>query len=333
MTAPPDILVVGAGPAGLATGIEAGRRGLSCTIVDQGSVAHNISLFQREMPFFSTPELLEIGDIPFVVPGTRPTSLDCVNYYRAVAERHRLDCRCHARVTSVRREDGGFAAGVEGGEVLRARNVVIATGYYGTPKKLGVPGEELPHVGSYYRDPLPFHRRRVLIVGGKNSAVEAALDLWRHGAQVTVVHRGGTLSGGIKYWILPDFENRVAAGAITLLLGTTVAEFRPGSTLLRGRDGMTRPIPTDQAFTLIGYEADATFLRACGIDVDPETGGPVHDPSTMQTNVRGCFVAGGMVGGRFNNRIFIENGRLHGRLIVDAIVRAGDRQPPSPARA
>jgi thioredoxin reductase (NADPH) len=316
---PYDILVVGAGPAGLATGIEARKRGFSCVILDLGGVAHSISLFQREMLFFSTPELLEIGDVPFVVPGTRPTSLDCVIYYRAVAERHGLECLSYRRVTGVRKGEGGFLVATANGGEYAARNVVIATGYYGTPKKLGVPGEGLPHVSSFYRDPLPFHKQNVLVVGGKNSAVEAALDLWRHGARVTVVHRGASLSGVVKYWILPDFENRVAAGAIDFIAGTTVAEFRPGLTLLRRADGGLIERPTDFAFTLIGYEADVRFLRGCGIGIVPETGGPVHDPATMETDVPGLFVAGGMVGGRFNNKIFIENGRLHGGLIVEAI--------------
>jgi thioredoxin reductase (NADPH) len=205
------------------------------------------------------------------------------------------------------------------GEGYRARNVVIATGYYLTPKRLGVPGEHLPHVNSYYRDPLPYYRQNVLIVGGKNSAVEAALDLWRHGAKVTVVHRGAALSGNVKYWILPDFENRVASGAIEFLTTTTVSEFKSGSTILRRSDGTLIERPTDFAFTLIGYEADTGFLRECGIGVDPGTGAPVHDPATMETGVQGLFVAGGMVGGRFNNAVFIENGRLHGKMIVDEV--------------
>jgi thioredoxin reductase (NADPH) len=322
-----DLLVVGAGPAGLATGIEARRRGLTCLILDLGTVAHSIGLFQREMPFFSTPELLEIGDVPFVVPGTRPTSLDCVNYYRAVAERHSLEIQCYRRVTAVRKDAHSFVVATANAAEYRARNVVIATGYYRTPKRLGVPGEELPHVSSWYRDPLPYHRQEVLIVGGKNSAVEAALDLWRHGAKVTVVHRGAALSSGVKYWILPDFENRVTARAIVFLAGTTVEEFRTGTTLLRGSDGALIERPTDFAFTLIGYEADTGFLRECGVGVDPSTGAPVHDPATMETDVPGLFVAGGMVGGRFNNAVFIENGRLHGKLIVE---RVAGRLPGRP---
>ncbi len=314
-----DILVVGAGPAGLATGIAARAAGLSCILLEQGSVAHNISLFQRGMPFFSTPGLLGIGGVPFIVPTPRPTSLDCVIYYRAVAEHYGLDCRTGRRVVSVTRDGTAFSVVVSGGSSYPAANVVIAAGYYGTPKRLGVPGERLAHVSSYYRDPVPFHRRNVVIVGGKNSAVEAALDLWRHGARVTVVHRGPALSGGVKYWILPDFENRVADGSIELLTGTTVAEFREGTTVVRDAAGARRDLPTDAAFTLIGYEADVPFLRGCGIGIDPESGAPIHDPATMETGVHGLFVAGGLVGGRFNNTVFIENGREHGAKIVAAI--------------
>lgn len=313
-----DILVVGAGPAGLATGIAARAAGLSCIILEQGSVAHNISLFQRGMPFFSTPELLSIGGVPFVVPTPRPTSLDCVIYYRAVSDHYRLDCRIGRRVVSVTRDETGFTVLDSVGAAYRAAGVVIASGYYGTPKRLGVPGERLPHVSSYYRDPVPFHRRNVVIVGGKNSAVEAALDLWRHGARVTVVHRGAALSGGVKYWILPDFQNRVADGSIALLTESTVTEFREGATVVRDATGERRDLPTDAAFTLIGYEADVPFLRGCGIGVDPESGAPLHDPATMETGVPGLFVAGGLVGGRFNNKVFIENGREHGAKIVAA---------------
>lgn len=325
-TAPPlmkadihDLLVIGAGPAGLATGIEARRAGLRYLILDKGSVVHNIGLFQRDMYFFSTAELLEIGDVPFVVPTARPTSLDCVNYYRRVADHHSLQCRFYCRVVSISRVDGLFRVGTEGGGEFRSKNVVLATGYYDTPKTLNVPGESPPHVSPYYRDALPYYRQKVLIVGGKNSAVEAALDLWRHGADVTVAHRGEALSSGVKYWILPDFENRVKDGSIKLMLRTTVAEFREGSVLLSPGSGEKKEVGADFVFTLIGYRADTAFLRACGVGLDPETEGPVYNTETMETNVPGLYVAGGMVGGNFNNRVFIENGRRHGAQIVGAI--------------
>jgi len=317
-----DVVIVGSGPAGLATAIAASGAGLRYLVLEKGGIADSIARFQRDMSFFSTPELLEIGGIPFVVPTMRPTSLDCVNYYRGVAVRYGLNFRFHTRVLSVAGRHRSFSVALEGGEAIAARNVVIATGYYDTPKKLGVPGEDLPHVSSWYSDPLPYFERNVLIVGGKNSAVEAALDLWRHGARVRVVHRGASLSTGIKYWILPDFENRVKDGSITLTTGTTVTAFRPGVTLLKDGSGKVTEHPTDFAFTLIGYEADTRFLGGCGIAIDAETGGPVHDPATMQTGVEGLYVAGGMVGGRFNNKIFIENGRRHGEMIVRSILNS-----------
>jgi len=313
-----DLLIIGAGPAGLATAIAAKRAGFSHLVLDKGGIADGIRRYQRDMFFFSTPELLEIGDVPFIVPTTRPTSLDCVNYYRRVAEHHRLVCRFFERVLTVGKEGGEFVVTTSKGETYRARHVAAATGYYDTPSPLGVPGEELTHVSHYYHDPLPLFQQEVLIVGGKNSAVEAALDLWRHGARVTLVHRGEKLSSGVKYWILPDFENRVAAGSITALFQTTVREFLPGETALVS-NGSARSVKTDAAFVLIGYRPDVRFLASLGIRIDPESLVPFHNPQTMETNVPGLYIAGGLVGGRFNNKVFIENGRLHGAMIVDAI--------------
>jgi thioredoxin reductase (NADPH) len=273
------------------------------------------------MFFFSTPELLEIGNVPFIIPTMRPTSLDCVNYYRSVAEHFQLQICLYEGVTSVDRSNHHFELKTTRGNVYRCRDLIVATGYYDTPSPLGAPGEDLPHVSHYYRDPLPFYGQKVLIVGGKNSAVEAALDLWRHGAQVTVVHRGTVLSSGVKYWILPDFENRVAAGSIITHFNSTVKEFLPGETVIQ--TGHTvQSIRNDFVFVLIGYRPDVSFLRSLGIAVDPDSLAPSYNPGTMETNVPNLFVAGGLVGGRFNNKVFIENGRTHGKIIVDAILKS-----------
>jgi thioredoxin reductase (NADPH) len=318
-----DLIIVGAGPAGLSAGIEAGRSGLKALILDRGGAAHSILQFQRDMPFFSTPELLSIGGLPFVISTPRPTSLDCVNYYQSAVSHFGLNCLFYRKVSGMSREESIWTVTTVSGEAFRSRHVVIATGYYDTPTPLGVQGEDLPHVTHYYRDPLPYFSQRVVIVGGKNSAVEAALDLRRHGAQVTVVHRGDEISDRVKYWILPDFLNRVKDGAIGLHLQSTVVRIFPGETVIRHRTRGELRLPADFVFLLIGYRPDVRFLERCGVTVDPDTLAPSFNPETMETNMPGLFVAGGMVGGRFNNKVFIENGREHGKKIVSAI--AGNR--------
>jgi thioredoxin reductase (NADPH) len=315
-----DLVIIGAGPAGLSCGIEAQKAGLQYLVLDKGSIVNAIQHFQRDMYFFSTPELLEIGDIPFVVPTTRPTSLDCVNYYRRIADHYKLTCHYYEEVISVAKSDSKFAIKTSAGNVYESRAVVLATGYYFTPNMLNVPGENLPHVSHHYRDPLPFYKQDVLIVGGKNSAVEAALDLFRHGARVTVLHRGDGISKGVKYWIVPDFENRVAEGAIKFHPNTVVREFTRGMTVLdtAGKHWVQK---TDFAFILIGYRPDVPFLQKIGVEIDSDSLAPTHNPDTYETNVANLFVAGGIVGGRFNNKVFIENGREHGKKIVAEIVR------------
>jgi thioredoxin reductase (NADPH) len=318
-----DIVIIGAGPAGLSCAIEAQEAGLKYLVIDKGGIVSAIQHYQRNMFFFSTPELLEIGGVPFVVPTMRPTSLDCVNYYRSVTDHYKLNLLLYQSVVSSVRQNDEFVVKTVQGNEYRSRFVAIATGYYSWPNRLNVPGEELAHVSHFYRDPLPYYRQDVLIVGGKNSAVEAALDLWRHGARVTLVHRGPALSSGVKYWILPDFENRVAEGSIRVHYGANVREFRDECTMVGKASGEQFEIKTDFAFVLIGYRPDVSFLKSFGIEVDADSLAPSHDPESMETNIPNLFVAGGMVGGRFNNKVFIENGREHGKKIVAALKRRG----------
>jgi thioredoxin reductase (NADPH) len=286
------------------------------------------------MTFFTTPELLEIGGLPFVTPYEKPTRGEALRYYRRVADTYRLDVAFDERVDTIARGDDGFVvrsrcldAARAGAEVeRRTRNVVLASGYYDQPNRLGVPGEDLPHVSHYYDDPHPYFRKNVVVVGGKNSAAIAALELFRAGAaSVTLVHRGPAISGSVKYWIKPDIENRIKEGSVRAFFETRLCEIRPDRVVVAGRHA--EELPADAVFLLTGYLPDARLLRSAGVRLEPESLRPEHDPDTFETNVPGMFVAGSIVSGRDTNRTFIENGRFHGDAIVSAIRARRDAAP------
>jgi len=315
-----DLVVVGAGPAGLSCAIEARKQGLQTIVLEQGSITDAIRRFPTNLVWFSTPDLLSLGEVPFVTSAFRPTRVDTLNYYRAVVSHYALDVRCHDAVTEIRKlPDGRFHILTLHGARYEARNVVIATGYFDHASRLGVPGELQERVRHYYDEPFRYAGCDILVVGGRNSAVEAALDLYRHGARVTLVHRGPSLSQGVKYWILPDIENRMRAGQVNALFGSTVREFRERRAIVQTARGVEE-VAFDFAFVLIGYEPDSAFLEGAGIRLDPLTLAPVCDSGTFETTIPGLFVAGSVVAGRETNRIFVENGRLHGGHIVAAIV-------------
>ncbi len=319
--------MVGAGPAGLAAAVAAHRQGLTTLVVEKGCLVNSIFHFPQGMTFFTTPDLLEIGGLPFVTPYEKPTRLEALRYYRRVAELTGFGLALGERVDAVARDGDSF---VVRGSVLRvgqpdratvrrAVHVVFATGYYDQPNLLGVPGENLPHVSHYYDDPHPFHRRKVVIVGAKNSAAIAALELFRAGARVTLVHRGGTLSDSIKYWIRPDIDNRIREGSIAARFEARVTSIGPDTVVVSGRQG-EEEIPADAVLLLTGYRPDVRMLVQAGVDVDATTLAPRYDPETFQTNVPGLFVAGSVVSGLETGRTFIENGRHHGEAIVQAIL-------------
>lgn len=344
-----DVLVVGAGPAGLAAAIAAREAGLEYEVLEKGVLVNSIFHFPRNQVFFTTPELLEVGGLPFVTPYEKPTRVEALRYYRRVVESFSLRIRLGEEVIAIRPEDASgervlavetrraprdiqvalpsAAPGPRAAPAVepppsclrRARNVILACGYYDHPNRLDVPGEGLPHVSHYYAEAHAFYRQRVVVVGGKNSAALAALDLSRHGAAVTLVHRRDRLSDSIKYWIRPDIENRIREGAVAARFGTRVVEIREGSVVLEGAAGRDE-VPADAVFLLTGYHPDPALLTRAGARVEPDTFKPEHDPVTFETNVRGLFVAGSMVSGRETNRIFIENGRFHGAAIVKAIL-------------
>ncbi len=324
-----DLLVVGAGPAGLAAGIAAARAGLTYEVLEKGVLVNSVYNFPRTMSFFTTPELLEIGGLPFVTPHAKPTREEALQYYRRVVDACGIRVSLGERVSDVAREADRLVVrsiferpGEAPAErAWDARSVLVATGYYDNPNCLGVPGEGLPHVSHYFGEAHPYHRRRVVIVGGSNSAAEAALVLFRSGAAVTLVHRRATLSDSIKYWVRPDVENRIREGAIGARFESRVLEIHPDAVTIEGPRGR-EDLPADAVFLLTGYRPDVSLLQRAGVRVHPETLQPEYHPDRFETNVPGLYLAGAIVTGRNTNRVFIENGRFHGEQVVKAILQA-----------
>lgn len=314
-----DVLVIGAGPTGLACAIEAQNLGFKVLTLEKGCLVNSIYNYPANMVFFTTPELLEIGDIPFNTAHQKPTRQEALEYYRKVAERFRLKVCLYQWVKTVTGEDGKFRVTAtdrhSGIHDYRVRKIIVATGYYDLPNMMRIPGEDLPKVFHYYREPHPYYDTDVLVIGGKNSAAEAALDLWRHGARVTLVHRHAALHSHIKYWVRPDIENRIKNGEIPAFFKTTVEEIKPDCVSLKTPDGPMH-LPNDFVFALTGYHPDFDFLRSLGIELLSEQCRPVCDPETLESNVPGIYVAGVIVAGSRTNEIFIENGRFHGRQIA-----------------
>lgn len=335
-----DVLIIGAGPSGLSAAIAAKQRGLDYQVLEQGVLVNSIYRFPPQMVFFTTPELLEIGGLPFVSPYDKPTRAEALKYYRKVVDAHDLQITFDETVLSVEREDEGgeqvFAVETRSGRGVRrvrlSRAVIMAIGYYDHPVMIGVPGEDLPHVRHYYAEPHPHYRERVVIVGGGNSAAESALEMFRAGAHVTLVHRAATLKSTIKYWVRPDIDNRIKEGSIAGKFGMIVKEIRPTSIILQrctdGAGGVTAPtgaeeeLPADAVYLLTGYRADADLLVRAGVTLN-ERQAPVCDPQTFETNVPGLFVAGGAIAGVDTGTIFIENGRFHGEKIIEVLAARG----------
>ena len=320
-----DVFVIGAGPVGLATAIEARRAGLSALVVDKGALVNSIVGYPARMEFFSTPDLIEIGGYPFPVQGYKPTREEGLEYYRGVAAREGLELRLYERVLGLRGSRGHFTVVTDKGEHA-ARHVVVAVGFYDQPNRLGVPGEDLPKVTHYYREPYPYVGQKVAIVGAKNSAAKAALDCHRHGAQVTLLVRGSAVSTKVKYWIKPDLENRIKEGSIRTLFNTTVVEIRTSSIVVRTPEG-ERELANDWVLAMTGYRPDYAFLDALGIAVRrDEWQTPVYDETTFETNRPGVYLAGTVCGGMQTSRWFIENGRFHARQIVAHITGAASER-------
>ena len=317
-----DIICIGAGPTGLATAIEARRAGMRPLVIDKGCLCNSIYNYPVNMVFFTTPELLEIGDLPLVCAAEKPTRNEALKYYRKATEHYGLEVRLYEQVLRVDGQDGNFTVvtktekGIE--EKYRGKKIAVATGYYDLPNELGVPGEDLPHVSHYYTEPHEAWKQDVVVIGGKNSAAEAALDLFRNGARVTLVHRNKELGASIKYWVRPDMENRIKAGQVTALFETCVKQITRDEVVVANGAGERR-LPARQVFALTGYHPDYKFIESLGVYLDPESRKPALDPNTLESNVPGLHLAGVVIGGRHTGEIFIENGRFHGNQIIEAL--------------
>jgi bacillithiol disulfide reductase len=314
-----DVLVIGAGPTGLACAIDAQNAGFRVVLVDKGCLCNSLYHYPSHMTFFTTPELLEIGNIPFPSPNPKPNRNEALQYYRQVAAHYRLDVRQYQTVERVAGFDGNFQVHLrdrfDRTGVIEARKLVVATGYYDLPNYLEIPGESLSKVMHYYDDPHPYSGLDVVVIGGKNSAAIAALELWRHGARVTLVHRGPDVHRHVKYWIKPDIENRIKAGEITAYFGSEVTEITPDTVLIETPTGRLI-LKNDFVFALIGYHPDFEFLESLGVRSEGKDRLPVCDRRTLESNVPGVYLAGVIVAGARTNEIFIENGRFHGQQIA-----------------
>jgi thioredoxin reductase (NADPH) len=317
-----DVIIIGAGPSGLATAIAAKHFNLDYVVLEQGALVDAIVRFPVNMVFFTTPELLEIGGLPLTSPYDKPTRAEALQYYRKVVDTFQLQVSLFEQVTTIQPPaapgepfavESRTARGVT--RIREARNVVLAMGYYTQPNMLNIPGEDLPHVTHFYKEAHQYYRQRVVIVGGKNSAAEAALEIHRAGGHVTMVHRGAGFGDSVKYWVKPDIENRVKEGSIAAHFNANVVEIRSSEVVLDS--GVT--LPAEHALLLTGYRADPEFMRRIGVTINPETLEPKYSVETYETNVPGLFVAGGQLAGKKTGTVFIENGRFHGEVIAKTL--------------
>jgi len=306
--------------------MEAVKAGLRTVVVEKGCLVNSLFHFPAHMVFFTTSELLEIGGVPFPSANSKPTRAEALEYYRKAAAFYGLDVRPYRRVERIEGADGNFTVHTSDRfghpELFRARRIALATGYFDLPNRLEIPGGELSKVHHYYNDPHPYAGLDVVVVGGKNSAAIAALELWRHGARVTLVHRGAGLLDHVKYWIKPDLENRIQAGEIPALFSSRLVEIGPHSVVVETPAGR-QTLANDFVLAMTGYRPDFGFLEKVGIRFDGPDRRPAIDPETLETNVPGIYLAGVLVGGTRTNDIFIENGRFHGAKIVAGIQAKG----------
>ena len=317
-----DLLIIGAGPAGLNCGIEAKKHGMEHLVVDKGTITDAIRRFPEQMIFFSTPELIEIGGVPFNTANFRPSRVEALQYYRRTALHFGLNLKLHTHITKLHTGENGFVAITAKDERITAKYVILALGYYDVPHKLNIPGENLSHVSHFYHEPFQHFQQKVIVVGGRSSAVEAALDLYRHDVAVTLVHRRETLGDSVKYWIRPDIENRLKQGSIIGRFNCCITEIREGEVDIINVDtNKPETLKSDFVYLLTGYQPDMSLLQQAGGNVNPDTLEPEFNPKTLETNIPGLYLAGSITGGKATGNIFIENSREHAPVIIQSLLR------------
>jgi thioredoxin reductase (NADPH) len=325
MTNVEDVIVVGAGPVGLACAISAKRRGFDPLVIDAGAIVNSIVHYPIQMGFFTSPELMEIGGHPLVCAAAKPTREEGMMYYRGVARTEGLRVRTYTQLLTARRANDSIVAsvrGLDGDEELHCHKLILATGYYDNPRMLNVPGEDIPRVRHYFDEAHLSTGLDVAVIGGKNSAVEAALLLHRAWARVTMIVRGPTLGETLKYWVRPDIENRIKAGEIAVRYSAKVEAFTPRTVKIRSADGSEESIAADRVYALVGFLPDTNLFRRIGIEIDPTTGKPSLNPENLESNVPGVHPAGSICAGFRTSDIFIENGRHDGERIFSSAATA-----------
>jgi thioredoxin reductase (NADPH) len=321
-----ELIIIGGGPIGIACGLEAKKNGISYLILEKGPIVNSLFNYPVNMQFFSSSERLEIDEIPFISKEAKPKRNEALEYYRRIVTSNQLNIHLFEKVTRVGRQADGFTVETDKAS-YQAQNVIIATGFYDLPNRLEVPGEDLPKVSHYYKDPHFYASQKLAVVGASNSAVDAALECWRKGAEVTMIVRGPEIGQRVKYWVRPDILNRIEEGSIKAFFNSTVSEIRPGEIVVQTPEG-EQTLPNDFVLALTGYQPNFAFLEAAGIHLsEDEKRLPAYDPETMETNVPGLYLAGVICGGMETHKWFIENSREHAGIIIGDILRKKAAQP------